>query len=149
LLAFGWTQSSAGEKKAKVQYQFVLPQTLNLQVGGAQDLELAMVPVDGFRVDLHGPLRIDVEVKEPSHVAIKKRHLTRKDALDSQSEAPRFRVPVRAKSAGQESLSIRYRFWLCRSKICHPIAGEAELSVDVAEAPAPDAGIVGPSPSVP
>lgn len=141
LLATSATESQAGDNaKPKPSYRVVFPVALELQVDSAADLDLAVIPVDGFRVDLHGPVRIAFEQGEPGHVAIKKRQLSRRDALDPQSEAPRFRVPVRGIRAGHERVSIRYRFWLCRSKICRPVRGKVVITARVKEAPPADEG---------
>jgi hypothetical protein len=142
LLASSAAESLAGDNakpkpKPKPSYQVVFPVALDVQVGSTEVLELAVIPVDGFRVDLHGPVRITFQSGEEPRVAIKKPRLSRKDALDSQSEAPRFRVPLRGIRAGQERVSIRYRFWLCRSKICRPVRGKAVLTALVKEAPPP------------
>lgn len=150
LLASSAAESQAGDKaKPKPSYRVVFPAAMELQVGSTEVLELAVIPVDGFRVDLHGPVRITFQSGESPHVTIKKPRLSRKDALDPQSEAPRFRVPVRGIGAGQERVSIRYRFWLCRSKICRPVRGKAVLTALVKEAPPPDEGEAQPPPVAP
>lgn len=134
-------------KDESSSYQMVLPALLELAVGVAQDVEIAIVPAEGYRVDQHGPVRIDLLPSDAGLMSIKKRGLRRRDAADKESVAPRFDVPVVGKSPGQGSLAIRYRFWLCRAKICLPIRGAASVPVKVSAPAAPDQGPKGAAPA--
>jgi hypothetical protein len=142
----GVAHAEKGKDKPS-SYQMVLPTEVELAVGSAQDIEIAIVPAEGYRVDQHGPVRIDLLPSDAGLLSIKKRSLRRRDAADKESAAPRFYVSIVGKSPGQGSLSLRYRFWLCRAKICLPIRGEASVPVEVLAPVAPDAGPIGAAPA--
>lgn len=133
--------------EAKGSYSFEAPAELSFEVGTSADLSLAISPAKGFRVDKNAPVRIELRQADESRVSIKKSLLRRRDAVDAKSDGPRFRVPLMAKSVGTEVLVLRYRFWLCQAKICHPIRGEAIVGLSLSEAHMPDGGPLDAAPA--
>lgn len=121
-------------------YTFETPAQLNLEVGGSVELRLGISPAKGYRVDKNAPVRIELRQAKETGVSIKKSQLRRRDAVDAQSGAPHFLLPIVGGKAGRESLAVAYRFWLCRAKICRPIRGEASITLIVDEPSVPDGG---------
>ena len=134
-----------GEKRAS--YSFEAPAELSFEVGTSADLFLTISPAKGFRVNKNAPVRIELHQVEESRVSTKKSLLRRRDAVDAESHVPRFRVPLVAKSVGSEILVLRYRFWLCRAKICRPVRGEASVGLSLSEAHMPDGGPLDAAPT--
>ena len=130
----------ADEVEGKVAYRAVIPEAAIAEVGNVEEISIALVPADGFHIDPNGPMRIDLSLAQDSAVRIKKRNLRRRDAVDAGSEAPRFVVPMIGDRTGQETLTVSFRFWLCRTRICRPVTGSAAMKVDVRAAQAPDGG---------
>jgi hypothetical protein len=64
-------------------------------------------------------------------VAVKRRRLSRTDAVDPDADAPRFAIPLRAEAAGDFTLKLHIRFWLCGGKVCRPIDARRTVAVSV------------------
>lgn len=128
------------DAETKPGYQAAIPKTVEVQVGQEANLPIALVPADEYHIDKNGPLRIELALAAQSAVRIKKRKLRRSDAMDASSGVPRFVVPVLGHRAGQETLTVRFRFWLCRAKICRPVKGSTLVKVNVSPEQATEGG---------
>jgi hypothetical protein len=64
-------------------------------------------------------------------VSLKRRRLSRTDAVDPDADAPRFSIPLHAEAAGDFTLKLHVRFWLCGSKVCRPIDARRTIAVSV------------------
>jgi hypothetical protein len=64
-------------------------------------------------------------------VSLKRRRLSRTDAVDPDADAPRFAVPLHAEAAGDFTLKLHVRFWLCGSKVCRPIDARRTVAISV------------------
>jgi hypothetical protein len=93
----------------------------------------------GLTVSKDGP--VIVELTADPGVSIKKRRLGRVDAVDPEADAPRFAVAVRGDSAGDHTVKLHVRLWLCGGKACRPLEIRRVATVAVAAPAAPvDAG---------
>ncbi len=151
LLAVGASHALAQSKPATPRHEFQVPAELVINEGESEELALAIVPSEGFRVDANGPLRIDLRLASETKLAIKKRRLRHRDATSKGGATSRFSVAVRGRRPGHETLEIAYRFWLCRAKICWPVRGVASLNVEVLAPPVAEVGAddAGPQPNSP
>jgi hypothetical protein len=64
-------------------------------------------------------------------VSLKRRRLSRTDAVDPDADAPRFSIPLHAEAAGDFTLKLHVRFWLCGSKVCRPIDARRTVAISV------------------
>ena len=113
---------------------------VDVAVGGSAPLTIAIAVDRGLAVSKDAAVIVDLE--PDAGVALKKRRLGRRDAVDPEADAPRFAVPVRGESAGEHGLRLRIRFWLCSARICRPIDVRRAATVAVApETPSSDAGL--------
>ncbi|MGE0546021.1 MAG: hypothetical protein AB7O24_14240 [Kofleriaceae bacterium] len=96
-----------------------VPEQLEIAVGAAGQLEIALAVDRGLAVSKDGSVIIDLT--PDAAITIKKRRLGRSDAVDPGADAPRFAIPVRAQPTGDYSLKLRVRFWLCGAHACRPI----------------------------
>jgi hypothetical protein len=139
LILEGASGLRAEGQKTRPSHRVVIPETVEVALEATVPVSLALVPGEGFHIDRNGPLRIDLSTGQGGGLKIKKGRLRWSDAVDSSSLEPRFLVPIQGSRVGQESMTIEYRFWLCRAKICQPIRGSREMKVQV-RAPALDGG---------
>jgi len=118
-----------------------VPERIELAVGASGTLPIAVTIDRGQTISKDAGMTIDVA--PDAAIAIKRRRLGRGDAVDPDADAPRFAVPLRAEAAGDFTLKLRVRFWLCGSKVCRPIDAKRTIVIAVS-APAPppvDAGV--------
>jgi hypothetical protein len=66
-------------------------------------------------------------------VTLKHRRLSRADAVDPDADALRFSIPLHAEAAGDFTLKLHVRFWLCGSKVCRPIDARRTIAISVAK----------------
>lgn len=127
-------------------HRVVIPETIDVEVGTKVPVSVAFVPAEGFHIDRKGPLRIDLSAGQESGLKFKKSRLRWSDAVDRSSREPRFLIPIEGQRAGQETVKLDYRLWLCRAKICQPVRGSRSMQVQV-KAPEPAPGDAGPGPA--
>jgi hypothetical protein len=83
---------------------------------------------------------IIIDLAPDSAIAIKRKRLGRGDAVDPGADSPRFSVALRSDNAGDFTMRVRVRFWLCGTRVCKPIDTRRNVAVAVtAPAPAPAA----------
>ncbi|MBA2545128.1 MAG: hypothetical protein H0V17_36125 [Deltaproteobacteria bacterium] len=116
-------------------WEIRVPERIELAQGASGIVPITISVDRGFSVSKDGPVIIDV-VPEPG-VTIKKRRLGRPDAADPEADLPRFVIPVRADTAGDHTVKLRIRLWLCGGKVCRPLDVKRQTTVAVAAAPAP------------
>jgi hypothetical protein len=75
-----------------------------------------------------------LDLEADAGIAIKKKRLGRRDAVDPEADAPRFAVSVHGDAPGDHRLELHVRFWLCGSKTCRPIDVRRVATVAVAAA---------------
>jgi hypothetical protein len=111
-----------------------MPERVELTTGAAATLPLAIAVDRGQTISKDGGIIVDLQ---PDGVGVGKRRLGRADAVDPDAEEPRFAVPLHAEGAGDFTIKLRVRFWLCGAKVCRPIDARRTVAVAVAPTPAP------------
>ena len=107
-----------------------MPERVEVQVGSGGSLPIAIAVDRGQSISKDGGLILDLAT---DGVSVKKKRLSRADAVDPDADAPRFAVPIRAEAAGDFTIKLHLRFWLCGQKVCKPI--DARRTVAVAATP--------------
>ncbi len=105
-----------------------MPERVELTAGAAGTLPIAIAVDRGQTISKDGGLILDIA---PDGVTVQKRRLARADAVDPDADAPRFAVAVRAETAGDFTVKLHLRFWLCGAKVCRPIDARRTIAVAV------------------
>lgn len=118
-----------------------VPEKIELASGASGTVAVSIAVDRGLTVSRDADVILDV-VTDPG-VAVRKKRLGRRDAVDPEADAPRFAIPVKADADGEHAVKLRVRFWLCGGKVCKPIDVRRTATIAVtAAAPAPgDAGV--------
>jgi hypothetical protein len=130
-------------------WELKVPERVELAPGASGTLPITLALDRGLVLSKDAALILDLA--PDAGVTVKKRRLGRADAVDPDADAPRFQVAVRADAAGDFTLKLHLRFWLCGSKLCRPVDARRTVAVAVAAppppAPAVDAGVDAAPPS--
>jgi len=105
------------------------PDKLELQPGAAGTLPIAIAVDRGLTISKDAGLTIDLS--GDTGVVIRKRRLGRSDAADPDADGPRFAVPIHADAAGDYTVKLHIRFWLCGGKVCRPVDTRRTVAVAV------------------
>ena len=133
---------------AEPGWELRVPERVEMTAGKEGTLPIAIAVDRGQTISKDGGLILDLA---PDGVGVGKRRLARADAVDPDADAPRFSVPVHADAAGDFTIKLHLRFWLCGTKVCRPIDARRAVTISVAAAappPAPppiDAGVDAPT----
>jgi hypothetical protein len=111
------------------------PAEVTGEVGAAAAVSLTIAPRAGYRLDRDGPLTIDLAVAPAGGVTLPRRRYQRRHAADVQADAPRFDLETRAKEAGDTTLKVTVRCWICRRTTCWPVREALAIAVHVNAAP--------------
>lgn len=107
-------------------WELRVPEKLEVQAGSGASLPIAIAVDRGQSISKDGGIIVDLAT---DGVSVKKKRLSRADAVDPDADAPRFSVPVRAEAAGDFTIKLHLRFWLCGQKICKPIDARRTIAV--------------------
>ena len=118
----------AGTAYAEPGWELRVPERIELVAGTPGSLPVAIAVDRGQTISKDGGLILDLAT---DGVTIKKKRLGRGDAVDPDAEAPRFAVPVHADAAGDFTVRLHVRFWLCGTKACKPIDARRTVAVAV------------------
>jgi hypothetical protein len=114
-------------------WELKIPERIEVPAGTSGTLPISIVVDRGRTISKDGGIVLDL-APEGGSISVKKRRLTRADAVDPDADAPRFAIPVRAEAAGDFTVRVRARFWVCGQKICRPVDVKRNVSVAVASA---------------
>jgi hypothetical protein len=117
---------------AEPGWELRVPERIELVAGTSGTLPIAIAVDRGQTINQDAGLVLDLA---PDGVTVQKRRLSRADAVDPDADAPRFAVAVRAEAAGDFTVKLHLRFWLCGVKVCRPI--DARRTVAIAATPPP------------
>ena len=140
LLAVGPARAELAPRGIDVR----VPDHLAVTVGASASLEISIAVDRGLVVSKDAPVIVDV-AGGPG-IAIKKHRLGRTDAVDPGADAPRFALPTRGEVAGDTTVDLRIRLWLCGGRICRPVDVRRRVQVAVTAA---DPATVAPLPPPP
>jgi hypothetical protein len=107
-----------------------IPERVDLVAGASGSLPIAITLDRGLTISKDAALTLDLAPE--GALTIKRRRLGRGDAVDPDADAPRFAVPLRADVAGDYTLKIRLRCWVCGTWVCRPVDAKRTVSVAVA-----------------
>jgi hypothetical protein len=113
-------------------YELRLTPETTIALDTTAAISVALVPSAGRTVSAAGPVRVAIEA--PDAIGVPRRRFARKDAADPAADAPRFDVKLKARAAGDHTVTVDVRFWLCGRRVCRPIATTRTMVVHV---PAP------------
>ncbi len=135
------------EAQREPGWEVRVPERIEVVLGASTTVPIAIAVDRGLTVSKDGP--VIVELVAEQGLSIKKRRLGRADAVDPDADAPRFAVPVRGDVAGDHTVKVHVKLWLCGGKACRPLDIRRVATISVAEpAPPPaapeDAGIDAP-----
>jgi hypothetical protein len=115
-------------------YEISTPDRLELVAGAPGALKVSIAVDRGLTISRDAALILDLTPDPGDAMTIKKRRLGRGDAVDPEAESPRFAVDVRADTAGDATVGVRVRFWLCTTRACRPVDVRRKVAVTVAAA---------------
>ena len=107
---------------------------LDVAVGATAPLTVALAVDRGLTVSRDAEVSVDLDPE--AGLAIKKKRLGRRDAVDPEADAPRFAINIRGDAPGDHRIRLHVRFWLCGTRTCRPVDVRRMVTVSV-EAAAP------------
>ena len=116
-------------------WELDVPERVELVAGATGTLPIALSIDRGQTINKDAGIVLDL-APDPG-VSVKRHRLGRADAVDPDGEAPKFAVPLRAETAGDFTVKLHLRFWLCGTKVCRPIDARRTVTISVAAAAPP------------
>ena len=116
-------------------WELKVPEKLELVAGASGTLAIALVLDRGYAISKDAALVLDLA--PDAGLAVKRKRLGRADAVDPDADAPRFAISLHAAAAGDYTMKLHLRFWLCAKQTCRPIDARRSVTVAVAAAAPP------------
>ena len=139
LLAAALIFGARAEAQRQPGWELRVAERVELTPGGTGTIPISIAVDRGLTVSRDANVIVDLVA--PTGVTIRKRRVGRSDAVDPEADAPRFAVPVRGDTAGDHTVRVRVRFWLCGGKSCRPIDVRRTAIVAVTVPTPGDAGV--------
>jgi hypothetical protein len=117
------------------RWTLAIPERVEVVAGTSSVLPIAIELDRGLSVSKDAAVILDLA--PDAAIAIKKRRLGRADAVDPDAAAPKFSVPLRADTAGDFSVRVHLRFWVCGQRACRPVEARRNVAIAVTTATAP------------
>jgi hypothetical protein len=111
-------------------WELKVPERVELTAGTSGTLPISLAVDRGKTISKDAGIVVDLAPE--GGLAVKKRRLSRADAVDPDADAPRFAVPLHSEAAGDFVLRVRLRFWVCGQKVCKPVDVRRNVTVAVA-----------------
>ena len=111
-------------------WKLEIPERIELVAGAGGALPIALQLDRGLRVSKDAAIVVDLA--PDAAIGVKRRRLGRTDAVDPDADAPRYSIALRADTAGDFTIRVRLRFWVCGSKVCRPADARRNVAVRVA-----------------
>ncbi|HEY1548936.1 MAG TPA: hypothetical protein VGG28_14025 [Kofleriaceae bacterium] len=112
-------------------WELHVPERIEIASGNTGALALDISLDRGETISKDAGLVLDLA--PDGGVTLKHRRLSRADAVDPDADALRFSIPLHAEAAGDFTLKLHVRFWLCGSKVCRPIDARRTIAISVAK----------------
>ena len=109
-------------------YKLDVPEHLDFAVGDGS-LPVAIQIERGQNISKDAGLTLDIA--PDAGIVVKRRRLARSDAIDPDEDSPRFAIPLHGDAAGDFTLKLHLRFWLCGTKVCRPIDARRTVTIRV------------------
>jgi len=130
LLALLLVAAPLGAPAYAETWELKIPERVDLTAGTSGTLPISLAVDRGKTISKDAGIVVDL-APEGGGVTVKKRRLGRADAVDPDADAPRFSVPLRAEAAGDFTLRVRLRFWVCGQKVCKPVDAKRSVVLSV------------------
>ena len=114
--------------QAPTTYKLDVPEHLDFAVGDGS-LPIAIQIERGQNISKDAGLTLDIA--PDAGIVVKRRRLARTDAIDPDEDSPRFAIPLHGDAAGDFTLKLHLRFWLCGTKVCKPIDARRTVTIRV------------------
>jgi hypothetical protein len=112
-------------------WELHVPERVELAAGATGTLAIDIAVDRGQTISKDAGLVLDLA--PDGGVSLRRRRLGRGDAVDPDADAPRFAIPLRGAAAGEFTLKLHVRFWLCGTKVCKPVDARRTVAVSVAK----------------
>jgi hypothetical protein len=112
-------------------WELHVPERVELAAGTTGTLAIDIAVDRGQTISKDAGLVLDLA--PDGGVSLRRRRLGRGDAVDPDADAPRFAIPLRGAAAGEFTLKLHVRFWLCGTKVCKPVDARRTVAVSVAK----------------
>lgn len=113
-------------------WELHVPERIELAEGESGTLPIEIALDRGQTVSKDAALVLDLA--PDGGVSLARRRLGRGDAVDPNAAAPRFAIAVRGEAAGDFTLKLHLRFWVCGSRVCRPADARRTVTVTVSVA---------------
>ena len=110
-------------------WELHVPERVELAAGATATLAIDLALDRGQTISKDAGLVLDLA--PDGGVSLRRRRLGRGDAVDPDADAPRFAIPLRGEAAGEFTLKLHVRFWLCGTKVCKPVDARRTVAVSV------------------
>ncbi len=127
--------AARAEAQPEPGWELHVPERIELAPGGTGTLSISIAVDRGQTISKDGGIVLDLAPE--AGVSVKRRRLGRPDAVDPDADAPRFAIPLRAEASGDFTIKLHARFWLCGTKMCHPIDARRSVTVSITAPPQP------------
>ena len=101
-------------------------EAVEVDAGKAATVSLTIAGLGGRVVSKDGPVRVGLSSET---LELKRTRYDRRQAADPAADAPRFDLRFSAPSAGDHSLAVDIRFWLCGARTCRPVRAKRTVAV--------------------
>jgi len=120
---------AAGTAAADTGWELRVPERVELAEGASANLSVAIAVDRGLAISKDAAVIIDLAAE--GGVSVNRRRLGRADAVDPDADQPRFAVPLHGDAAGDFSLKLHVRFWVCAQRTCKPVDARRSVAVTV------------------
>jgi hypothetical protein len=111
-------------------WELQIPERVELVAGASGTLPITLSVDRGQSISKDAGIILDLA--PDTAISIKRKRLGRADAVDPGADSPRFAIAVRSDNAGDFTIRVRIRFWLCGTKVCRPVDTRRNVTVPVA-----------------
>jgi hypothetical protein len=113
-----------------------IPDRVDLVAGTVGTLPITLSIDRGRSISKDAGIILDLA--PDNAISIKRKRLGRADAVDPGADSPRFSIALHSDNAGDFTIRVRIRFWLCGAKVCRPVEARRNVTVPVAAPPPPE-----------
>lgn len=121
--------TAIGSVAAADPYKLEVPEQLSVPQSTTGTLPIS-ITVDRDRT-ISKDAGITLDLAPDAGLAIKRRRLSRADAVDPDEASPRFAIPVQTNAAGGFAIKVHVRFWLCGNRSCKPVDARRTVVITV------------------
>jgi hypothetical protein len=98
----------------------------DVTAGAATTVSLTIAGNGGRVVSKDGPVRVALK---SDTLKLPRLRYDRRQAADPAADAPRFDLKLTAPAAGEHTLAVDVRFWLCGKRACRPVHATRQVTI--------------------